>query len=421
MPDFGHLKTDLSLTADIAKEDPLVQAGHSLNREAQMLLSGIGGAALDTVTHPIDKLPELGLSLGTGAALGAMSRLGASGRVIAGGVAGAMMLKFAYDEYNGNRWSNFGSALKDNWLSADNLDRNTEITRNSLGSFLVDSGIAWAGMALGSFATARYAPPSILLKDAFKRANTDGGAAIVSLQNRFENPSLFQSNVDGKLELAAHSWPAVAGEPRGDLIKVASTPDGKILLTAMDVQGHGLNAGKKSAQLHSIIDSVIPETSNMQANDILSKIDSKLSVNNELNVTAGLMTYDPLTHELQTATASGELAYLIKADGAVQRLDAKVGGMSLGLDWYKDTPRGNEVIHLGKGDTVIMASDGVFDRFAGGNWGGLPESTLSLRGFKTFLERMGPDPQAISDGILNSLPPKTGVDDASFVVFRRPK
>lgn len=419
MRQFDDLSTELKSAH--TTEDPLFEAAHSLNREVQMITSGVGGALLDTVSHPLDKLPELGLSLGTGFALGAVSRLGAPGRMVAAGIGTAMMLKFGYDELTGHRWTNFGSALKDAWCSSDNMDQDIDITKNSVGAFLVDTGIGCAGMTMGSLATARYAPPEMLLKDAVRRADSDGGAALRGLQDRWENPNKFQNSVAGKLELIAHNQPAVPGEPRGDLLRVANTADGNVLFAAMDVTGHGVSAAKKAVTVQAAMDEILPQVNNTSANDILSMIDKKLGIGTEvMPITAGLMTYDPVTHELQTATASSELAYVVRADGAVQRLDAKVGGFGLGMEWYSNFPRGNEITQLGKGDTVVMVSDGVFDRFGYGNWGNLPESTSALSAFKTFLEKTGPSPEGIRRGILNSSPPNTGVDDLSFIVFRRP-
>ncbi len=418
MPDFSSIKSDLIQPRDSAESDAFVAAGQALNREAQMICSGLAAAALETVENPAAKMPELVASFATGFTLGAISRLGAPGRAIAGGVGAAIMLKFAYDEISGQRWSNFGAAVKNNWYSGDNMSNNIEATKNSLGAFLIDTGLACAGMGAGSYLTSKYAPPKSLMNDALKRSGTDGGVALLNLQNRWENPGRFQKQVAGQLELIAYSEPAYSGEARGDFIKVAKTPEGKILLSAMDVEGHGLSAAKKSAELHLVFEQILPDTKGSKASEILSKIDEILGTKDNLAVTAGLMTYDPRTHQLQTATASCELAYLIEANGAVRRLDAE-GGFGLGLDWYAKNTRGNEVISLKKGDTVIMASDGVFDRFGRGNWGGLPENTTSLPGFKAFLEKVGPEPKAIKEGILETPPPKTGVDDASFIVFRR--
>ncbi|HNB24461.1 MAG TPA: hypothetical protein PKZ32_18710, partial [Candidatus Melainabacteria bacterium] len=74
---------------------------------------------------------------------------------------------------------------------------------------------------------------------------------------------------------------------------------------------------------------------------------------------------------------------------------------------YSFFPRGNDVIRLRKGDTAIMASDGVFDRFGYGD----------KKGFEDFLVRTGPDAERIRRGILQAPAPLNGADDASFIVF----
>lgn len=408
MSQFGDWTAQAESTRTGDPANLLLETAGSLYREAEMIGLGVGGAVLETVKNPLPKLPELGASLAIGSGLGIVSRLGAPGKAIAAGIGTAMMFKFGYDELTGNRWSNFGRAVKDTWMSADNMDRNIAVTKNSLGSFVVDTGIGWAGMKGSSLAMSRFAPPRLLVKDAIRRADADGGAALRGLQDRWENANRFQKIAEGKLEVITHSQPAVPGAARGDLVRVASTPDGQLLLTAMDVQGHGVSAAKKAVRVHAAIDETLPKTSNKSGSDILGMIDEKLNYSDELSITAGLMKYDPKKHTLHTATAGSELAFVVRANGAVRQLDAKGEGMLLGSELYSMLPKGNEVIRLRKGDTVIMASDGVFDRFGYG----------SAKGFGAFLKRVGPRLQEISRRILDTPPPATGVDDTSFIIFR---
>lgn len=391
-------------------DNGLLETASRLCRESEMIGLGVGGAVLDTVRNPLPKLPELAISFAAGSALGAVSRLGAPGKVVSAGIGGAMLVKLGYDELSGNRWSRLAGAVKDTWRSADHLQQNIDITRDSLGSFVVDTAIGSAGMKLSSLAVSRFAPPARLEKYAVRQADFDGGSALRSLQNRWENPKLFKQQVEGKLDLITHTQPAVPGQARGDLIRVATTPEGNILVTAMDVQGHGVGAAKKAVTVHSAIDSVLPHTRNKSASDILSMIDGKLNSKDELSITAGLMNYNPATHRLQTATASSEFAFVVRSYGAVRQLDAKVGGLGLGSDLYASFPKGNEVIRLNRGDTVVLASDGAFDRFGYGN----------VKAFETFLKKTGPNPEKIRQGILNTPAPETGADDTSFIIFRRP-
>jgi serine phosphatase RsbU (regulator of sigma subunit) len=137
-------------------------------------------------------------------------------------------------------------------------------------------------------------------------------------------------------------------------------------------------------------------------------IDQKLSTKDDLSVTAAMLKYDPVTGKLQTATASSEFAFVVRSNGVVKQLDAEVGGLGLGTDMYGSFPRGNEVIKLGKGDTVVLASDGAFDRFGYGK----------VEAFQQFLEKTGPKPEQIRRGILNQPQPEAGADDMSFIIFR---
>lgn len=410
MPQFKSQSNDLAKGQESSggTERSLPETSQKLYREAEMISLGVSRALVETAKHPLDKLPELTTSLATGVALGAVGRLGASGKLVAAGIGTAMATKFAYDELTGKRWSQFGGALKDTWHSDANKERNIEITKNSLGSFVVDTGVGAVGMKLGSLATARFAPPGRLVKDAVGRADHDGGKALRDLEYRWENPELFQARVKGKGTLITHTQPAKAGEPSGDLINVANAPDGQLLITAMDVQGHGVNAAKKAVAVHATVDDVLPKTGNKSASEILTMIDEKLNTKDELAITAALMKYDPVTHKLQTATASQEVAFVVRANGVVKQLDAEVGGQGLGVDMYGTFPKGNEVIQLNKGDVTIVASDGVFDRFGyGGN-----------AGFVEFLKKTGPSLEKIRRGILNKPQPEAGADDMSFIIFR---
>ncbi len=412
MSPFDDLSTESKKVNADQSQSELIKASHSLYREAEMIGFGVAGAVVEIHSHPLNKLPELIASFATGSALGAISRLGAPGRAVAAGIGTAMLVKFGYDELTGKRWSRFGSALKDTWSSADNLEQNIEITKTSLGTFLVDTGIGYAGMKMSALAMSRFAPPAKLITDVVNRADVDGGAALRDLEDRWENPTDFQRNAAaGQLELIAYSQPAVPGEARGDLIMVATNREGNVLLSAMDVEGHGTNAAKKAVTVHAAFDEVLPRSGDKSASDMLDMIDHRLSTKDELSITAAMMKYNPATHNLETATASSELAFVVRADGTVHPLGADVVGLGLGTDMYSMLPSGNEVINLGEGDTVIVASDGVGDRFG---WG-----DTAVKGFESFLTKTGPNPEVIRKGILDT-PPVEEVDDTSFMIFRRP-
>lgn len=375
-----------------------------------MLSVGVWEAFSDTLTNPGEKLPELGLAAATGSVLGAVQRLGTPGKIVAAGIGSAMLIKLGYDEITGERWSKFGGALKDTWKSGENMDRNIAITRDSLGSFLVDTGIGYAGMRAGSALTARLAPRGRLVDSAIARSDRDGGTAMRKLQDRYENPLSMKKQAGEDINLITHTEPASPGQARGDLIRVQRSSEGNIVLAAMDVEGHGVGSAKKALKVHRILDDVLPKSRDRSASDILALVDDRIPQADDLSLTAGMMLYKPKTGELQVATASSQLAYVIRKTGEVRQLDAEVGGLPLGNGLYSGLPRGNETTFLRSRDTVIVASDGVFDRFGYG---------VASR-FQKFLEGVGPHPERIRDGILKSPPPVNGADDASFIIFQKP-
>lgn len=358
----------------------------------------MSAAVVQAALHPGEKLAELGASAAVGAGLGALSHMG-MGRYAAAGIGAAMTIKMGYDELTGNRWTKFAGAVKDTWHGAGpnnaQMQRNIEITRDSLGSFLVDTGIGFAAGGL-----TRAGLPFAERK------------SLVHSQHKLEDPELFKRQAFGKLEVVAHTEPERKGMPSGDLIKVATTPDDKLLFFSMDVEGHGINAAKKSLQVHGIIDQVLPESAAKSPSDLLGMIDKRLNSRDELSVTAAVAKYDPQTHTLETAKASSHSAYKIDGAGKAHLLGDAEGGLALGSDIYSLAPAGTQTVHLGEHEVVVLASDGVFDRFGYGN---------KTKGFQQFLEQTGPNPAAIKEGILKMGQPENGADDASFLIFSRPQ
>lgn len=401
--------TRLDFVAPSSDEDGLSQR---LSREAQMLGRGVGAAFVQTALHPTGKLPELVSSVAIGSALGVVNRLGAEGKFVAACAGGVMLAKAGYDELTGERWSKLASAVKDTWHGGARMERNVAITRDSLGAFLVDTGIGYAAMGASSLVTSRLAAPHSLVKYALRQAENGKGSAALSLQNRFESAAGINQAVGNRLEVITHSQPAQPGSPRGDLVRVVSTADDQILFASMDVEGHGLHAAKKSLSANVALDNALPGSGAKNTSEILGLIDSKLSASDDLSVTAALSRYTPGTHTLETSTASSQAAFLVKHDGTVRPLARADEGLPLGVELYERLPAGNDVVRLDAGDTVVLASDGVFDRFGYGD---------RMQGFEDFLRNIGPHPERIRQGILQAAEPVNGADDASFIIFRRPE
>ncbi|MBX9695026.1 MAG: hypothetical protein K2Z81_21760 [Cyanobacteria bacterium] len=120
-----------------------------LLRETQMVSTGVGEAFADVARDPISKSPELATAAGAGLGLKILQKAGSGGRVIAGAIGLGLACKMAYDEYYGDRWSLFGSALSDNWRSSENYLSNLDATKYSIGTLAVDSTVAVAGFHAG--------------------------------------------------------------------------------------------------------------------------------------------------------------------------------------------------------------------------------------------------------------------------------
>lgn len=235
--------------------------------------------------------------------------------------------------------------------------------------------------------------------------------SLLNFQRRTENPFKLQAQAGEDLTIVSHSKAALPGHASGDLVKVAKTDSGKIVLTAMDVEGHGLTAAKKSVSLHRVLNKALSQADHKSASEVLAAVDKGIGSNDDLSVTAALAIYNPVNHQVQIATASSELAFVVRASGQVQQLDAKVGGFALGNSLYPILPHGHQSINLGPKDLVVMASDGAFDRFGYGN----------VNAFRSFLKQVGPRAENIKQAILNKAVPQTGADDTSFIIFGRPQ
>lgn len=142
-PDYSHEDSnDTSSTESVSSK---------MLREVDMISAGVGSAFLDTAKNPLSKAPELATATGFGAALQVLRKSGSKGRSLATLVGVGAAVKFSIDEYLGDRWSNFGAAVKDNWQGPENYSRNVDITKSSVGSLAVDTSVAIMGFKLAGF------------------------------------------------------------------------------------------------------------------------------------------------------------------------------------------------------------------------------------------------------------------------------
>lgn len=389
------------------------QTHHKLLREVELFGRGVGAAFGQVVSHPTEKLPELVISSAVGAGLGAVSRLGAPGRYVAAGAGLALAARAGYDEITNKHWSGFAHAVKDTWKSGVRMEQNVGLVKDSLGTLMVDAAVGYAAGGVSSYALGKFAPPEKMVGFALNKADHDGGSSILALENRFESGAQVKHVLGADeskfgLEYTQHSQPAVPGEARGDVVRVLKSGE-DIVFASMDVEGHGLKAARKALIVHSALTETVPAAQGKHASEMLGLIDSALSSKDELSVTAALAKYNLNTHDVEVATASSQLAFLVRHNREVQWLGGGDEGLALGVDMYGLLPAGNQKVHLDVGDSVIMLSDGVSDRFGFAN----PNA------FADFLRRTGANPDTIKKGILRAPVPETGADDTSFLIFGR--
>ncbi|MBL0186557.1 MAG: serine/threonine-protein phosphatase [Candidatus Obscuribacter sp.] len=336
------------------------------------------------------------------AARATLRSLGAGATDVAAGIAGGMAA--------GSLRAALTSSAKTTNVITEGAKQTGKATGDTIAS---ESGKTAANTSASE--TARTTATNEAVKtasaEAAKNSAPSPDLSLLNFQRRSESHFKLQAQAGDDLTIVSHSKAALPGHASGDLVKVAKTDSGKIVLTAMDVEGHGLTAAKRSVSLHRVLNKALSQADHKSASEVLAAVDKSMGGNDDLSVTAALAIYNPVNHQVQIATASSELAFVVRASGQVQQLDAKVGGFALGNSLYPILPHGHQSISLGPKDLVVMASDGAFDRFGYGN----------VSAFRNFLKQVGPRAQSIKQAILHKPIPTTGADDTSFIIFGRPQ
>jgi hypothetical protein len=137
-----HTKSMMNIADYNPPEDSV---GDKLSREARMLTWGVGEAFGGAVSNPISKAPELATAGAFGVGIKMLSKAGTGGKTVAGIVGAGLMAKMGFDEWRGNRWTEFGDAMGATWQSRTNLDSSIEATKNSVGSLAVDLAVGTIG------------------------------------------------------------------------------------------------------------------------------------------------------------------------------------------------------------------------------------------------------------------------------------
>jgi len=209
----------------------------------------------------------------------------------------------------------------------------------------------------------------------------------------------------------------------GDFLDTFACDHGKVALVVGDVMGHGLPAAVFTAELKYALRGFVREHANPAR--ILRQMNAYLfeafrlygeglnEEGNEAPVCLTLAIVDTATGEGMVAAGGMEPPLLVRRDGQMEEL--KVNGLLLGFQQeteYMETP-----FQLGRGDLVILTTDGVTEARQGKQFLGY-EGLMRLAGEGRSLgtlEKMG---QTILDGARAFAGGKLR-DDACVLLARR--
>jgi phosphoserine phosphatase RsbU/P len=176
-----------------------------------------------------------------------------------------------------------------------------------------------------------------------------------------------------------------------------------------DVMGKGVGAGILAAATRTALRTATPATRPSDAlGDGARIIDDDLRRSNAF-VTLGYATIDLHTGQLRLADAGHGLSFVLRHDGTdIQRL--ATDGLPLGLDsdWAEVS------LELAPGDSLLMVSDGVLDR-----WGGsIPQLVTAIHTLRADLAV--DSPQRLAESLCQGGGADADAsDDATAVIFHR--
>ncbi len=197
----------------------------------------------------------------------------------------------------------------------------------------------------------------------------------------------------------------------GDYFDLLDAGGGKVAVAIADVAGHGLPAGLRMALVKSALtllveDRVPPSQAFARLHRLL-----KSRAGDRSFVTASLSLFDPATGQLSLTNAAHPPAYLVRAAGEVEEIQAP--GVPLGA--MAGAP-GEARRTLRPGDTVVWLSDGLIESRS---------EAGELFGYEATRSALGGEPTsaaAVRDRLLAAVRSHAGdrppEDDRTLVVMR---
>jgi serine phosphatase RsbU (regulator of sigma subunit) len=180
------------------------------------------------------------------------------------------------------------------------------------------------------------------------------------IQESFLPPNLHDPKAG--YELFARVQPA--REVSGDLYDFFPLDDGRLVFVLGDVTGKGLPAAMFMVKVHTLCRHLGAGGDGPAAT--LNRLNLALAANNPtaMFVTMGYGIFTPATGEVVLASAGHPWPLLRRADGRVEELELKTGRPAGCVELPLGA--GERTINLGRGETLILYTDGFNEAFAPG-------------------------------------------------------
>jgi serine phosphatase RsbU (regulator of sigma subunit) len=242
-------------------------------------------------------------------------------------------------------------------------------------------------------------------------------AAQSQVAERLQRSLLSDPVQPDHLELAVRYRPATQGiSIGGDWYDAFLQPDGSTVLVIGDVMGHDLEAAAAMGQLKTLVRAIAYDRQDAPAG-VMRRVDLAvvgLGLDTLATALVARVEQRPVdqvtgTRRLRWASAGHPMPLLVLADGTVRDLDSPVGP-PLGIGWRG--PRADGVVEMPVGSTLLLFTDGLFER----RTSDLDQGRERLR--KLLVGLAGVPLEELCDGLLEGLLTDGAEDDVAVLAVR---
>lgn len=200
----------------------------------------------------------------------------------------------------------------------------------------------------------------------------------------------------------------------GDYYDFFTYPDGRVAVVLGDVAGKGMSAALLMSSIQARVQFLAEELGDLGA--LMARLDRSISSNcpNNRFITMFMFVIDPASGEAAYCSAGHNPAFVVRASGEVETLEAV--GTVLGI--LPDLGYEEQTARLGPGDLIAVYSDGVTEAVRADD-----EEFGEQRLIDLLRARREDGAQTIVDAVTTALDEWTGsappIDDVTLVVARR--